>query len=172
MMKYFLVLLVMLGGCKADLHTKKWAISNLKERPPKTVIENFLELGYSENRGVVFGILNGKMSDSSQKVIIIFRTLVLLVLTGFIWWKRKASFLFLLPFLLFWAGGAGNLIDAVTRGYVVDFIHIRAGHFIHWPFYFNLEDAYVTIGIFLLVIHEFMHKSGNSKPADSKAIDS
>jgi hypothetical protein len=30
-LKYLMILLVMLGGCNADFHTKKWANCNLKE---------------------------------------------------------------------------------------------------------------------------------------------
>ena len=162
-MRYSVILLVLLGGCSADLHTKKWATDNLKETGPITVIENFLELGFSENRGMVFGILNEKMPALLQKAIIIFRLLILLILTGIIWWKRNTSLFFLLPFLLFWAGGTGNLIDSINNGYIVDFIHIRAGHIMDWPFYFNLADAYVTIGIILLVSYELKQKSCSSK---------
>lgn len=171
LMKYSVVLLVMLGGCNADLHTKEWAVRNLKERQPITVIQNLLEFGFAQNRGMVFGLFNGEIPDSLQNALVIFRLLILLLLTVFIWWKRNASFLFLFPFLLFWAGGVGNLIDFTTKGYVVDWIHIRAGHIIHWPFYFNLADAYVTIGIILLIGYELMYTSSKCKTTNANVVD-
>jgi signal peptidase II len=149
---YAAILLVMLGGCSADFHTKKWANSALNDGRSITVIKEFIDLGFSENRGMVFGILNGHMPRYSRTILTFFRVLILLGLMGFIWINRNKRFLFLLPFLLFWAGAIGNLIDPFLYGYVVDFIHIRAGGIINWPFYFNLADAYVTVGMALFLL--------------------
>ncbi len=150
-LKYAAILLVMLGGCSADYHTKKWANCTMKHGQTITVIKNFMDLGYTENRGMIFGILNGHMPQFSRTIVIIFRVFILLVLIGIIWINRKKRFLFLLPFLLFWAGAIGNLIDPFLYGYIVDFIHIRAGNILNWPFYFNLADAYITIGMILFL---------------------
>jgi signal peptidase II len=49
-------------------------------------------------------------------------------------------------------GAIGNLIAPFLYGYVVDFIHIQAGNVLNWPFYFNLADAFITIGMILLII--------------------
>jgi signal peptidase II len=151
-LKYAAILLVMFGGCGADFHAKKWANSTMKDGQSITVVKNFIELGFSENRGMIFGILNGHMPRQSRKILIGFRIIILLGLMGFIWINRNKRFLFLLPFLLFWAGAIGNLIDPFLYGYVVDFIHIHAGSILNWPFYFNLADAYVTIGMVLFLL--------------------
>jgi signal peptidase II len=151
-LKYAAILLVMLGGCGADFHAKKWANSAMKDGQSITVVKNFIELGFSENRGMIFGILNGQMPQQSGKILTVFRVIILLGLMGFIWINRNKRFLFLLPFLLFWAGAIGNLIDPFLYGYVVDFIHIHAGGILNWPFYFNLADAYVTIGMVLFLL--------------------
>lgn len=47
-------------------------------------------------------------------------------------------------------GAAGNLIDRVSLGYVVDFLDFHLGGF-HWPS-FNVADSCLTIGITLLFI--------------------
>jgi signal peptidase II len=150
-LKYVAILLVMLGGCNADYHTKKWAHCTMKHGQSITVIKNFIDLGYTENRGMIFGILNGHMPQFPKTIAIIFRVFIIFGLMGFIWINRKKHFIFLLPFLLFWAGAIGNLIDPFLYGYVVDFIHIRAGTILNWPFYFNLADAYLTIGMILFL---------------------
>ena len=74
----------------------------------------------------------------------------------FIWIYRKRSFLFLFPLLLLSIGAAGNLIDPFKYGYVVDFIHIHAGNILNWPFYFNMADAYITIGVFIMLLKEII----------------
>ena len=46
-------------------------------------------------------------------------------------------------------GAAGNFVDRVRWGYVVDFIDIGIRN-VRWPV-FNLADVYVTLGICLIV---------------------
>ena len=51
-------------------------------------------------------------------------------------------FYFFCLFFSFFVGAAGNLIDPFLYGYVVDFIHIKAGNVLNWPFYFNVAGTY------------------------------
>lgn len=46
------------------------------------------------------------------------------------------------------AGAAGNLIDRVSQGYVVDFLYVKL---INFPI-FNVADCYVTVGTALLLV--------------------
>jgi signal peptidase II len=157
--KYLLILVFMVGGCSADFHSKKWAESTLKGRPPTTVVRGLLEFGFVENRGMIFGILNRTMPEAGKKILTGFRILILVLLTGFMLTYRSRGVLFHLPFVLIWAGALGNLIDPFVYGYVVDFIHLQAGSVLNWPFFFNLADAYVTIGIaFLLVFNPYIKR--------------
>jgi signal peptidase II len=157
LLKYLAILLVALGGCGADRQSKLWAKENLKDKPAVTLVKHFVDLGFTENRGMVFGILNGKMPEFAGIITAGFRVLILLALMPFIWSNRGKAFLFLLPFLFFWVGAAGNLVDLFVYGYVIDFIHIQAGNALNRPFYFNLADAFITAGMVLLFIrwHKF-----------------
>jgi signal peptidase II len=150
--KYLCILMVMLGGCSADFHTKKWANENIKSRQSITIVKNVIDLGMAQNRGMIFGIFNGKMPINSRNILTVFRCFLLLVLSFIIWKSRRKSILFLLPFLLFWTGAIGNIIDPFLYGYVVDFIHIRLWQYDIWPFYFNLADAYITVGMVVFLI--------------------
>jgi signal peptidase II len=47
-------------------------------------------------------------------------------------------------------GAIGNLIDRITKGYVVDFIDVYYQGW-HWPA-FNLADSAITGGVILLLI--------------------
>lgn len=155
--KYLLIAALIIGGCNADFHSKRWAEHHLKGKQPATVIKGLLEFGFVENRGMVFGILNKTMPEMGKKLLVGLRILILIVLSAFMWKFRDRRILFHLPLALIWAGALGNLIDPFLYGYVVDFIHLKLGGFLDWPFFFNLADAYVTVGIvFLLVFNSFV----------------
>jgi signal peptidase II len=47
---------------------------------------------------------------------------------------------------LAFAGGAGNALDRLARGYVVDFIHVHC-----WPV-FNVADALIVVGMVLVAL--------------------
>ncbi len=153
-LKYGIVLLLLLIGCSADFISKKWAKDNLQDKPTITVLKGVLDLGYSENRGMIFGIQNGKMPKTARTVVVVLRVIIFIGLLVFIWINRKKSFMYLFPFLLFADGAIGNLIDPFVYGYVVDFIHMQAGSLFNWPFYFNLADAYITIGFVILFVFQ------------------
>ena len=151
--KYVLIIVLLVGGVFLDLRTKQWAKDHLKGRHIVSLVPGCVEMGYTENRGMVFGIFNH--DSHAQKYIsglTWVRAVILLAVTVFITVQRKKSLLYLLPFMLIWCGALGNLIDVFGRGYVIDSIHIHAGKILDWPFFFNVADAYVCIGMAILLL--------------------
>ena len=68
-------------------------------------------------------------------------------------------------------GAVGNLIDTFAGGCVVDFIHIHAGTFLDWPFFFNLADAYVCVGAgFLVLTGIFNREKHPTAPVIEKSL--
>ena len=105
------------------------------------VIPGLLEFAYLENTGAAFGLFGGM-----TWVITLLTALVALGLAGvLVFYKKHSAFSFFSATLLL-AGGVGNLIDRILRGYVVDFIHIT-----FFPYIFNVADCYVTVSAILLV---------------------
>jgi lipoprotein signal peptidase len=51
---------------------------------------------------------------------------------------------------------AGNLVDRVMRGRVVDFIYV---HYYAWSYpVFNIADSAITIGVAIILLHSvFSH---------------
>lgn len=73
----------------------------------------------------------------------------------FFWLMRMPKKMIVLPMAisLILGGAIGNLIDRVSLGYVVDFIHVYYQNS-HFPA-FNLADSAITLGTILLLIDTF-----------------
>jgi signal peptidase II len=60
--------------------------------------------------------------------------------------------------LLMIVGGAiGNLQDRIFFNAVPDFIDFHIGNF-HW-FIFNVSDIFITLGVLILILREFIFKN-------------
>ena len=158
--KYVLLIALLIGGCAADMASKKWAKDNLKDKHGITIIHGLTELGFAENRGMVFGILNNGKTGVHSYFLLGVRILILIGVCGFLVVKRREPVWFHVPFILIVAGAWGNILDSLTAGHVVDFIHIHALNLLDWPFLFNIADAYICVGIgFLIIKSLFVKKS-------------
>lgn len=129
----------------ADQLTKTLVESNLKEsgRLRMTLIPGLLEFNYLENPAAAFGLFGNMIwfVVALSLVVAVGIVAALFIYKDHTVFSRLASALLL-------AGGLGNLIDRMTRGYVVDFIHVMFFNYI-----FNLADCCVTIGAICLVAH-------------------
>ena len=129
----------------ADQAAKYWAVSKLKGTSGMTIIPGVLELQYLENRGMAFGMLQGRQ--------MLFLVLCMFFCIALLWIFYKIPKTgYYLPLILtggILAGGAvGNFIDRAFRGFVVDFIYFTL---IDFPV-FNVADIYVVCGGILLAI--------------------
>jgi signal peptidase II len=69
-----------------------------------------------------------------------------------------------LALALILGGAAGNLVDRVVYGHVIDFIDVFYGSW-HWPT-FNIADSAITAGAVLLLLEAFTGRHGDA-PAKS-----
>ena len=57
------------------------------------------------------------------------------------------------PLILVIAGAAGNIVDVVRYGAVIDFLHLRFGE---WSFpLFNVADSAICLGVSWVLISSF-----------------
>ncbi len=105
-------------------------------------IDGFLHWEYVQNTGAAFG----SFSDNTLLLSIITGIIILCGIIAIIIKKINHSFLLVTAVMII-AGGLGNLIDRIARGYVVDFICVE---FIDFPV-FNFADILVTCGAFMLI---------------------
>lgn len=103
-----------------------------------------VRFAYLENTGAAFGSMQGNTDFLSVVTGIVL--LLMLVAVGFKFFDSK---------ILHWcvvllaAGGIGNLIDRVFRGYVIDFLEFT---FIDFPV-FNFADCLVTVGAAIAIVY-------------------
>lgn len=148
----FLSLIALCILMLADQYTKFLAISHLKGQEPFVLIEKVLEFSYLENTGAAFSSFEGR-----QAFLIILTSLVIFILI----WKYMTlpdarRFLPIrLCLLLILSGAGGNLLDRMTKNYVVDFIYFVP---INFP-KFNVADIYITCGVALLAILLFFYST-------------
>lgn len=111
-----------------------------------TILEGILNFTYVENTGGAYGIGN----NSTVMFILVNMTIITLVIK-FILSKINDISVFVLTGLgLILAGGIGNLIDRIFRGFVIDYIDISP--LIKYPV-FNLADICVVIGCIIIAIN-------------------
>lgn len=133
-----------------DQWTKLLAIQHLMGKKPFVLIPDVFELYYLENRGAAFGMMEGKQFFF---VLIALFAVVFVGMTYFkLPWQRRYHYLRAIGIAI--AGGAvGNLIDRLTRGYVVDFFYFKL---IDFPV-FNVADIYVTVATAALALMIFFY---------------
>ena len=138
-----------------DQGSKYFVLTRLKNTPDIILIPGVLQLHYLENRGMAFGLFEGKIP--------VFVILCVLFFCVFLYiYIKIPKTRYYLPLictaLVLAAGAVGNLIDRVFRGYVIDFIYFSL---IDFPV-FNVADIYVVCsGIFLVFCVCFKYKDEN-----------
>jgi signal peptidase II len=109
----------------------------------------FLSLTLVHNTGAAFGILSSASGWQNILFIVIALTACIVILAVIVRMNTKDIFL-ATGLTLILGGAAGNLIDRLIHGYVIDFIDVYYRNW-HWPA-FNLADSAITIGAVLLAL--------------------
>ncbi len=123
----------------------KWLVSTRLQLyemwAPLPQLETYFTLTYTTNTGAAFGLF--------KEWGTVFAGIAILVIVAIIyyqrhlpdgqWWLRLALGLQL-------GGAAGNLVDRLRLGHVVDFLDFKL-----WPV-FNLADSAIVLGVGLLML--------------------
>ncbi len=132
-----------------DQLTKIWAADALLGKEPVVVIPGFFDFSLVYNTGAAFGLLADAPGWQNAFFIVI-----AVFVSVFIIWSllriKSDEIQSAIAFALILGGAAGNVIDRVRQGYVVDFIHWFYGDW-HWPT-FNVADSAIFVGAVLLAM--------------------
>ncbi len=115
-----------------------------------TVIPGFFDLTRVHNSGTAFGFMNA--TDFPFKTVIL-ACVAVAALTALAMYAASLpvdQWLARTGLALILGGAAGNLIDRVAEGYVVDFVDLYWSGWHFWAF--NVADASITVGVALMIL--------------------
>jgi signal peptidase II len=114
------------------------------------VIPGFFDLTRVHNFGAAFGFLNTTDFPLKTTVLTLVSTVALAGVALYAAMLPQQQWLARIGLAFILGGAAGNLIDRVTAGHVIDFFDFywRGWHF--WAF--NVADAAITVGVALMVL--------------------
>ncbi len=134
----------------ADQITKLFVVLELGLHESLPVIRGLLDVTHVRNTGAAFGFLNTADFPGKPVVIAVVAFGALLGVSLYARQLPAAHWLARLGLALILGGAAGNLIDRVRQGYVVDFVDVywRDWHF--WAF--NVADAAISVGVGIIIL--------------------
>ena len=115
----------------------------------------FLNINFIWNRGIAFGLF----SFDELKLYNILTILILIIIILVMFMITKCEGLKKYSLLMILGGALGNVFDRIMYKAVPDFIDFHIGNF-HW-FIFNIADIFITIGVFFMIISEFIDNKKN-----------
>ena len=133
-----------------DQIVKAMVRSSLALHESITVIPGFFDLTRVHNTGAAYGFLNGVDFPFKTALLACVATAALIGLAVYSATLERGQVLTRAGLTLVIGGAAGNLIDRMTAGYVLDFVDLysRGWHF--WAF--NVADAAISIGVVLMIL--------------------
>lgn len=129
----------------ADQVIKYFVDIYLKPVSVKMLVPGFIQLHYFENDGAMMGMMSGKTEIMAVASVICMLLILAVILSG----KFKFGVDYVCIVFMA-AGGLGNIIDRVFRGYVIDYIEVLFVDF----YIFNFADCLVTCSAFVIIFYE------------------
>jgi signal peptidase II len=115
-----------------------------------TVIPGVFDLTRVHNTGAAYGFMDAVDFPYKAAVFAIVATAALVGLVLYSASLETSQRLTRVGMSLVIGGAAGNLIDRVTAGYVLDFFDVYRGAWHFWAF--NVADAAITVGVALMIL--------------------
>ena len=135
---------ISLGVLLLDQLTKLAVVQKFTHDSAISVIPGFFRLVRVENRGIAFGMFSDSPSAFTS-IVLVLVSVAAIALVGFLLWQNPPSASrTCVGLTLILGGAAGNLLDRLARGHVVDFLDFYVGSY-HWPA-FNIADSAICLG--------------------------
>jgi signal peptidase II len=160
--------LIIMAVLALDQATKYLISTHLSLGDSITVVPGLFHLTLVRNSGMAFGLLSAAAIPYKPVLV----TLLSIVALGAVAIYAVSSpanerlSQFALAFIL--GGAAGNIIDRIRLGYVVDFLDVfyRGSH---WPA-FNVADSAICAGVGLLLIDTLLRPAKSPTEAGTESL--
>ena len=153
--KLLFLLSILIITIVLDQWTKQLVLEKFFLGETIEVFKGWFNLTYVRNKGAAFGFLHSAPESFREPFFLAVPIIAIFVL-GFLYSQVKPhEKISAWGLSLILSGAAGNLIDRVRLGYVVDFVDVYYGPWGHWPA-FNIADSAIVVGVGLLFINSFL----------------
>lgn len=154
--KYRLLLAVAMLAVILDQVGKYLIIAHVDMYETITVIPGFFNIVHVRNPGAAFGLF-ANQAPMIRNIVLISASVVAMVVILYLFHQTPATYpLLSAGFAMILGGAAGNLIDRIRWGRVVDFLDLHLGSF-HWPA-FNIADSSISVGIVIFAYYIIFRK--------------
>jgi len=140
----------------ADLITKELVMRLMTYGQSIPIVPGLFNLVYYKNPGAAFSIFS---SGGILRTLFLIGSSVVALVVLAVLLRRPAGRWMTIALSLIAGGAAGNLIDRVRFGWVVDFLDFYAGGY-HWPA-FNVADSAITVGVGMALINYYIAERKN-----------
>jgi len=143
----------------------KWAMIGPLRLPQveQITLAPIFNFTWAENRGVSLGLFTAGSEMGRWALVGMTGAIAIGV---FLWLlrERHSGETFALGLVL--GGALGNIVDRVTRGFVVDYADLHFGE-IRPFFIFNLADAAITLGVLIILARSFLSRDKRANTLDT-----
>jgi signal peptidase II len=130
-----------------------------------TVVPGFMDFTHVRNTGAAFGILNLSDFPFKTALIAVIATAALIGVGLYAASLAHHQLVARIGLALIFGGAAGNLLDRIVAGSVVDFVDVYWGLHHFWAF--NIADSAISIGVGIMILDMLgADKREPASPAD------
>src|SRR5436309_11241608 len=133
-----------------DQATKAMIRASLAEHDSRTIIPGLVDFTHVLSSGAASGFLNGVDFPFKTVVIAVIATAARIGVGMYAASLAHHQLIARLGLALIIGGAAGNLIDRVVAGSVVDFVDVYWGLHHFWAF--NVADSAISVGVTMLIL--------------------
>ena len=133
-----------------DQATKAMIRASLAEHESRTIIPGLMDFTHVLNSGAACGFLNGVDFPFKTVVIAVIATAALIGVGVYAANLAHHQIVARLGLALIIGGAAGNLIDRLVSGSVVDFVDVYWGTHHFWAF--NVADSAISVGVVIMIL--------------------